>query len=85
MKKNLNDNVDEELEQVNQTLRNVGHTHAFRNTRPGVRPDPEGNDQPEPEVNEPAGPEQVLLQIPIKKEERDEDEEVCRTSFTEDV
>ena len=36
----LNDNVDEDLEVVRQTLRNVGHTHTFRGTHP--RPDPEG-------------------------------------------
>ena len=29
----LNDNVDEDLEKVSQTLKNVGHTHTFRNTR----------------------------------------------------
>ena len=41
----LNDNVDEDLEQVSQTLRNVGHTHTFRGTRPtGARPEPEGNE-----------------------------------------
>ena len=41
----LGDNVDEELEAVSQTLRNVGHTHTFRGTHPhtpGDRPDPEG-------------------------------------------
>ena len=45
----LNDNVDEELNAVRNTLANVGHTHTFRNTRPslGIRPDPEGDDQPE--------------------------------------
>ena len=34
----LCDNVDDELEEVRQTLRNVSHTHTFR----GTRPDPEG-------------------------------------------
>ena len=34
----LSDNVDEELAAVTQTLRNVGHTHTFR----GTRPEPEG-------------------------------------------
>ena len=29
----LNDNVDEDLEKVSQTLKNVGHTHTFRGTR----------------------------------------------------
>ena len=29
----LNDNVDEDLEKVNQTLRNVGHTPLFRKVR----------------------------------------------------
>ena len=37
----LNDNVDEELAAVSQTLSNVGHTHTFR----GTRPDPIGGDQ----------------------------------------
>ena len=35
----LCDNVDEELEQVNQTLINIGHTHTFRNTRPVGAPE----------------------------------------------
>ena len=30
----LGDNVDEELEQVRQTLQNVGHSHTFRGTHP---------------------------------------------------
>ena len=34
----LADNVDEELSLVRQQLQNVGHTHAFR----GTRPEPEG-------------------------------------------
>ena len=40
----LNDNVDEDLEAVRQTLNNVGHTHSFRGTRPipGALPEPEG-------------------------------------------
>ena len=42
----LGDNVDEELEAVSQTLSNVGHSHTYRNTRPLVRPDPEGGEQP---------------------------------------
>ena len=48
----LNDNVDEELEAVRQTLNNVGHTHTFRGTRPvpGDRPEPEGNEQSQPEA-----------------------------------
>ena len=41
----LNDNVDEELEAVSQTLRNVGHSHTFRNTRPSSRPEPEGGEE----------------------------------------
>ena len=40
----LADNVDEELEAVSRQLRNVGHTHTFRGTRPEVRPDPEGGE-----------------------------------------
>ena len=40
----LNDNVDEELAAVAQSLINVSHTHAFRNTRPDTRPDPEGDE-----------------------------------------
>ena len=40
----LNDNVDEELSIVAQTLENVGHTHTFRNTRPTVRQEPEGGE-----------------------------------------
>ena len=32
----LNDNVDEELNQVQQTLRNIGHTHTFRSTTPFI-------------------------------------------------
>ena len=47
----LNDNVDEELEQVQQILNNVGHTHIFRGTRPtGERPDPEGVEHSQSEV-----------------------------------
>ena len=34
----LNDNVDEELNQIRQTLQNIGHTPLFR------REDPEGED-----------------------------------------
>ena len=30
----LNDNVDEELEQVKDILKNIGHTHTFRGTKP---------------------------------------------------
>ena len=37
----LSDNVDEELDAVRQTLRNVSHTHTFR----GSRPEPEGGEQ----------------------------------------
>ena len=44
----LADNVDEELNQVTQTLRNVGHSHTFRGTRPETRPDPEGVEAPQP-------------------------------------
>ena len=48
----LNDNVDEDLEAVRQTLNNVGHTHTFR----GTRPDPEGGvQQPGELVSIPAG------------------------------
>ena len=47
----LSDNVDDELAAVTQTLRNVGHTHTFR----GTRPDPEGENATE-ELGE-AGPE----------------------------
>ena len=45
----LCDNVDDELEAVSQTLRNVSHTHTFRGTKP--RPDPEGGaeDSEEPD------------------------------------
>ena len=53
----LNDNVDEELEVVRQTLSNVGHTHTFRNTRPEVpevRPDPEGTAHPDQQTDEPS-------------------------------
>ena len=40
----LNDNVDDDLAAVSQTLRNVGRSHTFRGTRPstGDRPEPEG-------------------------------------------
>ena len=50
----LNDNVDEDLEAVRQTLNNVGHTHSFRGTRPipGARPEPEGGDQSQPATEE---------------------------------
>ena len=50
----LADNVDEELEAVSQTLRNVGHSHTFRNTRPDIpdRPEPEGGDALDEEVVE---------------------------------
>ena len=43
----LNDNVDEDLEAVQRTLANVGHTHTFRRTRPSLsdRPEPEGGNQ----------------------------------------
>ena len=58
----LNDNVDEDLEAVAQTLNNVGHNHTFRGTRPevsGDRPDPEGGEQPVQEVH-PLGSEEVI-------------------------
>ena len=45
----LNDNVDEELQAVSQTLQNVGRTHTFRNTRPHIRPEPEGGASQGPE------------------------------------
>ena len=58
----LNDNVDEELAIVSQTLSNVGHTHTYRGTRPSVRPDPEGGqpDQPDPEPGNGVGEEEVV-------------------------
>ena len=49
----LSDNVDEELDQVRQTLQNIGHTPLFREDpetfqnighNPLVREDPEGED-----------------------------------------
>ena len=43
----LSDNVDEELNLVSNTLRNVGHSHTFRGTRPEVRPEPEGVEGPQ--------------------------------------
>ena len=52
----LNDNVDEDLEIVSQTLRNVGHTHAFR----GTRPDPEGVEQGE--ASDPVVEEEEVVQ-----------------------
>ena len=59
----LSDNVDEELEAVSRTLRNVGHSHTFRGTHPvpGARPDPEGGGAQTPsESNEPDLTEEVV-------------------------
>ena len=64
----LGDNVDEELEAVSQTLRNVGHTHAFRGTCPSTsRPEPEGGNQPLDEVPlvEPEGGNQPQNEVPL--------------------
>ena len=64
----LQDNVDEELEAVRQTLTNVGHSHTFRGTRPapGARPDPEGQLQ---QVDEPVitGEEEVVEGLVINE------------------
>ena len=37
----LSDNVDEDLEQVSQTLRNIGHTKLFRSSNSEVISDPD--------------------------------------------
>ena len=56
----LGDNVDEELAAVSQTLSNVGHTHAFRGTRPRVRQGPEGVEAADTQAQEVAVEEVVV-------------------------
>ena len=63
----LNDNVDEELESVRQTLSNVGHTHTFRGTRPEVRPDPEGGEASQ-EGDQPGQTDQLDFEIVSREE-----------------
>ena len=40
----LCDNVDEELDQVNQILKNIGHTHTYKGTTPRVKKEALGVD-----------------------------------------